>query len=343
MSQFKSVTFIRSRESTLVDRAPHGTRTSSENAKKLTGDTARQIYEDIISLPSTKPGVSCTVTPNKRQSPKRKAGTRCQQAPKPAAPAKPSQLFTAAQHNDVAEIERCLAAGLDVNHIDSFGWTPLMCAACDGAEDSVCCLLKRNADKRMLNKQGKTAMDLAMARGHFNVVQLLCKTEPGLENNNRQADGGEQTEPEEDQFCYACRRTVTSSELSNHCASIVHQLSTGCCRRNRTHYGIPETNAGFQMLLGMGWDRECGFGPSGSGRKFPVKTVLKRDRCGLGVAEARARVTHFGARDTSAVESVRRKKHDDGHIGKPKKTRKEHEREAETWRRKEIEFRREFH
>uniref|UniRef100_V5HQY3 Putative major histocompatibility complex protein bat4 n=1 Tax=Ixodes ricinus TaxID=34613 RepID=V5HQY3_IXORI len=341
MSRFKSVTFIRSREGTGADHAHRTQQSSLENATKLSGDTARQIYEEIISLPSTQ-RVSCTPTPRKRQPTTRKAESQSQPSPQPVAPVKASQLFTAAQNNDVAEIERCLAAGLDVNETDCFGWTPLMSAACDGAQDSVRFLLKRNADRRMLNKQGKTAMDLAVVRGHFKVVQLLCKTERGMENNRRRSDS-EQAEPETHRFCDACRRTVTSSELSNHDASIVHQLSSGCCHGNRTHYGIPESNAGFRMLLGMGWNRERGFGPQESGRKFPVKTVLKRDRCGLGVGETRARVTHFAACDASAVERVDRKAHGDGLIGHRKKTRKEREREADKWRRKEIAFRREFH
>ena len=39
------------------------------------------------------------------------------------------------------------------------------------------------------------------------------------------------------------------------------------------------------------------------GRKFPVKTVLKRDRLGLGSKGSdQARVTHFGPNDCSAVK-----------------------------------------
>ena len=43
-------------------------------------------------------------------------------------------------------------------------------------------------------------------------------------------------------------------------------------------------------------------GPSGSGKKFPVKTVLKRDRKGVGLEENKARVTHFEAGDKRSVE-----------------------------------------
>lgn len=46
-----------------------------------------------------------------------------------------------------------------------------------------------------------------------------------------------------------------------------------------------------------------GLGPEGIGRKFPVKTVLKRDRLGLGSkGSEQARVTHFGPNDHNAVK-----------------------------------------
>ena len=46
-----------------------------------------------------------------------------------------------------------------------------------------------------------------------------------------------------------------------------------------------------------------GLGPAGMGRKFPVKTVLKRDRLGLrSKGGDQARVTHFGPNDYSAVK-----------------------------------------
>lgn len=46
-----------------------------------------------------------------------------------------------------------------------------------------------------------------------------------------------------------------------------------------------------------------GLGPDGVGRKYPVKTVLKRDRLGLGSkGSQQARVTHFGPNDPSAVK-----------------------------------------
>ena len=51
-----------------------------------------------------------------------------------------------------------------------------------------------------------------------------------------------------------------------------------------------------------------GLGPEGIGRKFPVKTVLKRDRSGFGIGtNKKARVTHFGPGDESAIKGRRAK------------------------------------
>jgi hypothetical protein len=58
-------------------------------------------------------------------------------------------------------------------------------------------------------------------------------------------------------------------------------------------YSIPASNKGYQILVKGGWNREKGLGADGSGHKFPLKTVMKRDRAGLGGStEEKARVTH---------------------------------------------------
>lgn len=58
------------------------------------------------------------------------------------------------------------------------------------------------------------------------------------------------------------------------------------------------------MLRG-GWEPGAGLGPGGTGPKRPVRTVLKRDHAGLGYGPSpRARVTHFEAGDTRAVQQA---------------------------------------
>lgn len=335
MSVFRSVSFVRGESYGHVSRAPPST--SDSPSGSLTGETAKKFYDEIIAQTTT--AGSCASPIAKPSLRARKPRVKnCETAVVRQA-ARPSQLFRAAQCNDVAEIERCLDAGINVNSADMFGWTPLMSAAFEGAVDAVRFLLTRGADRRQTNRQRKTAMDLARDRGHIAVVQHLCKREEVEDVPSDVAS----PRTEQDGFCAVCDRRLSAAELKNHDASIVHQLNSRGMNSTTTHYGISEANSGFQMLLAMGWDPDRGIGPRGSGRKFPVKTVLKRDREGLDVGDAkRARVTHFGAHDRCAVENVRRQQTRQNPVLKSSRKR-ESQREADRWKWKEIEFRRQFH
>ncbi len=100
-------------------------------------------------------------------------------------------------------------------------------------------------------------------------------------------------EKEAPSFCGSCQVEAKAG----HESSTSHQL----CSKDASStvgsglYGISEVNRGFQMLLGGGWNREKGVGPPGKeGRQFPVKTVLKRDRKGIGCETSdKPRVTHY--------------------------------------------------
>lgn len=87
-----------------------------------------------------------------------------------------------------------------------------------------------------------------------------------------------------------------------------------------------------------GWDGESGLGPSKDGAKYPVKTVLKRDKLGVGSKRSsKAKVTHFKSFDESAVK---------GRVSKdPAKriTKKTQVKRTEKERQREIQFRRLFH
>ena len=102
---------------------------------------------------------------------------------------------------------------------------------------------------------------------------------------------------------------------------------------------IPEANRGFQMMVNTGWEKK-GLGPTGSGKLFPVKTVLKRDRTGLGFEgdQSPARVTHFDANDVSSVTDLQSKRHERESTFQKRKKCKEVSKE----KLKEVQFRREF-
>ncbi|KAL8576626.1 hypothetical protein ACOMHN_025101 [Nucella lapillus] len=65
---------------------------------------------------------------------------------------------------------------------------------------------------------------------------------------------------------------------------------------------IPSSNVGYRLMMKTGWDGNRGLGPSGEGHRYPVKTLFKQDRKGLGnTVKEKAKVTHFKANDKSAV------------------------------------------
>ncbi|XP_072115522.1 G patch domain and ankyrin repeat-containing protein 1 [Mobula birostris] len=214
-------------------------------------------------------------------------------------------LLKAAQHGDLRTLRRLLEKGAcDINFRDGFYWTATMCAAHSGQSEAVGYLLDNGAAWiGVCDTAGRDALDLARQAGHAAVAALLegyrgCRNRPGGREDRR-------ARPPQKKFCEACRLEYQEDTAEQHERSTLHLLSTSD-KLPPTHYFIPESNVGFQMLLKGGWDQETGLGPDGKGRKFPVRTVLKRDQKGLGFqTDLRPKVTHFNARDPEAVQPPR--------------------------------------
>jgi hypothetical protein len=231
-------------------------------------------------------------------------------------------LFRAVEAGDEEAVAAALDAGVNVDARDEYGWTPLMSAACAGHEFILKLLIDRGANVNALERGRRKAVDLARAKNHLSLVAFL------EEAMVAQSQGGtcEKTEAVKDVdvpetlnsagefFCDICQSTTSMSSSVDHASSLVHKFHE--CKANPsvvpTLYGLPESNRGFRMMVDGGWNRDRGLGPSGrEGAKFPVRTILKRDRAGLGSSEApaRKRVTHFGPGDESSVaEPSRRRK-----------------------------------
>lgn len=91
-------------------------------------------------------------------------------------------------------------------------------------------------------------------------------------------------------FCDACQCTYVGEA---HLSSVAHLLETMKPVLN-PGYGIPEWNKGYRILRKSGWNEFEGLGRYATGRRYPIKTVLKRDKLGLGCATFDApKVTHF--------------------------------------------------
>lgn len=206
-----------------------------------------------------------------------------------------------AQNNEVAPLTDMLKCGLNVNSQDEHGWSLLMVAACAGSFDVVKVLLDYKAKASIRDANGNTAIYLASMKGHKRIVDLLICSRKG--NDQVKEDTVPSCDiPLTEFFCDVCQTAVKESTPIQHETSIIHQFNMGSSA-NRTVYGISPSNKGYQLLVNQGWNTEKGLGLKSNGAKFPIKTVLKRNREGLGSSSAKqARITHFGPGDISAVK-----------------------------------------
>ena len=298
LSRFMTKAFVRGTDEAVERRERENAK--SENA--LNGLDVQQFYNEVVSEESqTAHSESGRILRNEKTSPRESSpDTR----PTPKLPKlRPKDLFSAAESNNVELIRNCIEQGIDVDATDLYGWTPLMTSACAGAFEATEALLDAGADTSVADRSGNTCMRLAAKNGHRGVSTLI-RNHRVVKDEETQSRGESDIREEElkSWFCEECRITLKESTHEEHLSSTVHQISIGTSKAPSL-YGIPETNKGFRMMLGAGWDREGGLGAEGKrGRKFPVKTVLKRDRLGIGAEEGRpARVTHFRANDPASV------------------------------------------
>ena len=332
------IPFVRaSSECTAIASAPKGSgvRDSSEH---LSGDEARTFYERVVNSAS-KDGRQVVGRKNsashsssvqsggrdlKAQLVKRKNSTPSIRG----APSSTSQLFLFAQEGMLNDLRKALDTstnpGVDLNAQDMYGWSLLMSSAYAGHHNIVCFLLSKGAEWRgVCDKLGRTAVDLALMAGHRHVadeIQTFCVNGSSVKrsgDNELPMGSGctleappsrAQQQQQLPFFCSLCSIAVRESTEKKHSHSTLHQFNCNHCPSVH-QYGIPMSNKGYKLLVKGGWNPEHGLGQSSEGKRFPVKTVLKRDRLGLGADEGKqARVTHFGPCDAAAVRQTSTKK-----------------------------------
>ncbi|KAH8370231.1 hypothetical protein KR093_002716 [Drosophila rubida] len=287
----------------------------------ISGDEVHQFYQEILETPATRKVIKTSVSIPKRR------------------PKEPSQLpfdrnrfFRLATTNNVAELLKMrIVEEQELNVCDVFGWTALMMAACEGAQDAVALLLQRGANTEVRDKSGNTALELAKQKNHLAVVQLLLAAQSS-EANADESDADESIEAMTTPFfCELCQRDYKESTWRAHQTSTVHRFNSKSLAANKLQkFNISAKNRGLQLMVKQGWDREHGLGPTQSGRLYPVKTVLRKQRTGLGIEQSPARVTHFNAFDTNATRRGNGKPLEH----QPRRTRNEMRREKlQEWRR----------
>ncbi|XP_069799830.1 G patch domain and ankyrin repeat-containing protein 1 [Dendropsophus ebraccatus] len=299
------ITFTKAREkSDLWENGERRNKNSSRNREvNISGEEAKTFYESLVSgegEKSKKPRKRRRVTPATHE------GTAGQPQHRPAMAVSADtdmrnghQLLTCSQHGDLKGVKRLLETGnCDVNFQDIYYWTAMMSAAYAGKKEVVSYLLKRGAAwVGVCETRGKDALTLAQEAGHEDVVQLL---QDSLRDRPQNLTPRAQNPPER-KYCDVCKTHYQEDSIEIHERSTVH-LFNKKKKLPPTYYVIPQNNIGYKMMLKEGWDSEAGLGPSGTGRKFPVQTVLKRDQKGLGFqSNEKPKVTHFSANDPTAV------------------------------------------
>ena len=280
----------------------------------LSGQEAKTFYEDVISTPEE------SSVPVRRKRSRSKKRNKANKHPKldrfPAKSVSVSQVFAFVQEGDLEGVKFSTSTGAcDVNTKDQFQWSLLMSAAHAGHRHIVEHLLSEGVEWRgHTDRAGRDAVDLARREGHLSIacfIEAHKDTPPKREDSKQPRENVRFKSPHSKPrsfFCEICKQTVVESVTEErHATSTVHQFS--CQHRSNPHtsYGIPQSNPGYQIMLRSGWNPEKGLGCEQEGRKYPIKTILKRDRLGFGQSEdestqRKARVTHFAAFDERAVK-----------------------------------------
>lgn len=296
---------------------------------KLDGREASQFYREVISTPSNFQSSVANEHKKKSKSVKKKSIA-------PSVDHARLTVFHHAQNGSVEGVKYHLSNRCSVDIQDMYGWTPLMCATFEGHYSVADYLIKQGANLDLKNKQGLTALDIALSKNNVQLIDLL---------NNRVKEESHDIEDYEiqevEKYCDLCNSSFTESTVK-HNRSIAHLFADSSHSESvSTYYHIPEDNKGFQIMLKKGWDKNKGLGADAKGRKFPIKTVLKTDRSCIGGRKEVPKVTHFGAKDGRAV---RRNIQPTLNLKRETKLNKHRMKKLqERNRRVEIEFRRQFH
>lgn len=191
-------------------------------------------------------------------------------------------LFLSVQNDDVDTLKLALDACPDnVNKLDDYGWSLLMIACQASSIESAKELLSRGADISVRDKAGNSARSLVIKNKDFKLADiLLSDTSSNHERKCKNTKSPEKSVKLNDYFCELCNTHSRSKE--HHLSSTIHNINLSKGKKIPTNYVIPESNRGYQIMLKVGWDKEAGLGPDGSGKMYPIKTVQKQDRKGLG-------------------------------------------------------------
>lgn len=252
-------------------------------------DSASEFYQEVIQMPSTvedvKPKMPIRV-PKRRKVEKTEFSKEI--------------LFRQAMGDDAEGIKSHLENSVspEIDAVDAFGWTALMMAACEGSCNSFQMLLDHGADANISDRYGNSATSLAAKNNRHEIIEIL-------DSLNTQEDVIEISDDDDAEsiFCPDCKIQISSASSKSHQTSTVHLIN--CKFKGNTDiksFGIARSNKGYKLMKTLGWDGSSALGSRKNGKLYPIKTVLRKGRSGLGVKQGSARITHFKAHDVRAIK-----------------------------------------
>ncbi|KAL7044749.1 hypothetical protein ACKWTF_002041 [Chironomus riparius] len=271
---------------------------SEEIKYEISERHSSEFYQEVLNMPSTSNQNPIEIEqPKPKNSPKNKKIKKV--------PFCKAKFFRLALNNDPDGINNLIKTSIDVdiNAVDNFGWTALMISACEGSTDSFKSLLiDYNASLDFKDRTGNTAVSLAKKNNHNEILNII---EEYYSNRNFSESSDEEVEGEQQDeilFCPDCKIEIKKSSSKSHQSSTVHLFS---CKYNTDasvkSFGIANSNKGFKIMKTIGWDGSSALGAKRNGKMYPVKTVLRKGRTGLGIKQDDPKITHFKANDTRAV------------------------------------------
>ena len=195
------------------------------------------------------------------------------------------QLFKSVQNNDFNKLRQYLDTYPEkINTVDEFGWSLLMIACQANAIETVKELLKRGINTSIRDKAGNSAQSLVIRNRNISLANIFSEYNKSTgEQNKTPTDKQYKNKSLKERYkCEICDNNFYEDK-QEHLSSTIHNINASKGKKIPVSYGIPESNKGFQLMLQFGWNKEDGLGPNGSGNRYPIRTIKKNDRNGLGL------------------------------------------------------------
>lgn len=190
-------------------------------------------------------------------------------------------LFITVQNDEVDILRHALDKSPDkINMLDDYGWSLLMIACQANSIETVKELMKRGINTNIRDRAGNSAQSLVIKNKNFILADLLLSQKYMQPAESKHKDKSKKKKLKVEFLCEICNKTFLDKEV--HLSSTIHNINASKGKKIPPNYKIPQTNKGFQLMVKVGWDKESGLGPDGSGQKYPIKTIQKKDRKGLG-------------------------------------------------------------